>query len=162
MSTKFTMNLSLSSINEYKKILEQKKKDLSKIAENIVRRTSEVGLENNYQSTEMMPIKAEGNVVSGGIKTTDEKDTYREFGTGRVGENSPHYPEVLALANWQYYLPSDFKATVNGVEGWYTNKDEFGEGKGFVTGIPAEKKFYEAVKRMQEALPNIAREELSK
>lgn len=162
MSTKFTMNLSLSSINEYKKLLEQKKKDLSKIAENIVRRTSEVGLENNYQSAGMMPVKTEGNVAVGGIKTTDEKDTYREFGTGRIGEASPHYPEVLALANWQYYLPSEFKATVNGVEGWFTNKDEFGEGTGFVIGIPAEKKFYEAYKRMRNILPEIAKEELSK
>ena len=162
MSTKFTMSLSLSSLNEYKKILEQKKKDLFKVAENIIKRTAEVGLENNYQSAEIMPIKVEGNIVSGGIRTTDEKDTYREFGTGRVGEASPHYPEVLALANWKYYLPSEFKATVNGVEGWYTNKDEFGEGKGFVTGIPAEKRFYESYKKMQEVLPEIAREELSK
>ncbi len=162
MNTKFTMTLSLSSINEYKKLLEQKKKNLSQIAENIVKRVSEVGLENNYQLAEILPIKNEGSIVTGGIKTTDEKDTYREFGTGRVGEANPHYPEVLALANWKYYLPSEFKATVNGVEGWFTKHDEFGEGTGFVTGIPAEKKFYEAYKRMKEVLPEIAKEELSK
>ena len=162
MSTKFTMNLSLSSMNEFKQLIEQKKKELPKIAENIIRRTAEIGLKDNYQSVVMKPIRIEGNTAIGGIQTTDEKDTYREFGTGRVGEANPHYPEVLALANWKYYLPSEFKATVNGIEGWFTKHDEFGEGTGFVTGIPAEKKFYEAVKRMEAELPNIAKEELSK
>lgn len=162
VNTKFKLNLSLESIKEYQDFLTKYQNELPKVAENIVKRVSEVGLENNYKSAEMLPIENKGSVVSGGIRTTDEKDTYREFGTGMVGKENPHIPEMLSLANWEYYLPSEFKATVNGVEGWYTNKDEFGEGKGFVTGIPAEKKFYEAMRKMEDSFQEIAKEEFSK
>lgn len=162
VNTKFTLNLSLNSIKEYQKFLIKYKNDLPKVVESIVKRVSEIGLENNYKSTKIIPIENKGTAISGGIRTTDEKDTYREFGTGMVGKKNPHIPEMLSLANWKYYLPSEFKATVNGIEGWYTSKDELGEGKGFVTGIPAEKKFYEAMKRMEYNFPKIAKEEFSK
>ena len=159
---KFEMRLSLDSINEYKEFLKNYKDKLPEAVENIVRRVSEVGLENNYVSTTLLPVIREGNVVSGGIQTTNSKETYAEFGTGMVGKNSPHIPEWLAKAGWEYYVPSDYKATVNGVQGWFTSYDEFGEGKGFVVGIPAQKKFYEASERMEEAFRSIAREEFKK
>ena len=162
VNAKFTMKLSLESIKEYQDFLLKYKNNLPNVAESIVRRVSGKGLENNYSSAEMLRIENNGTTVSGGIRTTDEKDTYREFGTGMVGKESPHVPEMLALANWKYYLPSEFKATVNGVEGWYTNKDEFGEGTGFVTGIPAEKRFYKAMLEMESSFKKIAKEELSK
>lgn len=162
VNTKFTMTLSLDSIDNFEEMLLKKKKELPQISERIVKKVSEIGLKENYQSTELLPIENTGGVISGGIRTTDEKDTYREFGTGMVGSSSPHIPEMLSLANWKYYLPSEFKATVNGVEGWYTNKDEFGEGVGFVIGIPAEKKFYEAMRRMESSFSEIAKSEFNK
>ena len=154
LNTKHTMRLSLSSINEYKQMLEEYKKKLPQIAENIVRRVSEVGLQDNHKSTELLPVKNEGGVVSGGIKTTDEIDTYREFGTGIVGSQNPHIAEYLAEVGWEYDVNE------HGEKGWRYPK---GDGTyGWTKGIPASKKFYNAMKRMEEELPNIAKEELSK
>lgn len=151
LNTKYTMSLSLSSINEYKKMLEQYKKQLPQVAENIVKRVSEVGLENNHKSTEMLPVKNEGSVVSGGIRTTDEIDTYREFGTGIVGSQNPH---TDTMSGWIYDVNE------HGEKGWRYPK---GDGTyGWTKGIPASMKFYNAMKKMEEELPNIAKEELSK
>lgn len=162
INAKFNTKLSLESIEEYQEFLKKYKEKIPKAVENIVTKVSKVGLQDNYKSTEVIPTKNEGNMITGGIRTTDTKDTYREFGTGMVGKESPHIPEILALANWKYYVPSEYKATVNGVKGWFTSKDEFGEGKGFVTGIPAEKKFYNAMKNMEDSFKTIAIEEFKK
>ena len=157
LNTKHTMKLSLESIKEYKQMLEEYKKKLPQVAENIVRRVSEVGLQDNHKSTEMLPVKNEGNIVSGGIKTTDEIDTYREFGTGIVGSQNPH-PDLMS--GWQYYVPSPYKKTMNGRQGWIYPK---GNGEYvFTEGIPASKKFYNAMIRMEQAFPFIAQDELSK
>ena len=153
LNTKHTIRLSLSSINEYKQILEEYKKKLPQIAENIVRRVSEVGLQDNHKSAELLPIKNEGNVISGGIRTTDEIDTYREFGTGIVGSQNPHIAEYLEKVGWIYDVNE------HGEKGWRYPK---GDGTyGWTKGIPASKKFYDAMKRMEEELPNIAKEELN-
>lgn len=153
LNTKHTMRLSLSSINEYKQMLEDYKKKLPQVAENIVRRVSEVGLQDNHKSTELLPVKNEGNIVSGGIRTTDEIDTYREFGTGIVGSQNPHIEEYLAEVGWKYDVNE------HGEVGWRYPK---GDGTyGWTKGIPASKKFYNAMIRMEEELPNIAKEELS-
>lgn len=154
LNTKHTMRLSLNSIEEYKNLLEQYKKQLPQKAENIVRKVSEIGLENNHKSTELLPIKNEGNVITGGIQTTDEIDTYREFGTGIVGSQNPHVAEYLAQVGWKYDVNE------HGEKGWVYPK---GDGTfGWTKGIPAEKKFYEAIKRMEEAFPEIAKAEFSK
>ena len=154
LNTKHMMRLSLSDLEEYKKMLEGYKKKLPQVAENIVRRVSEVGLQDNHKSTELLPIKNEGNVVSGGIKTTDEIDTYKEFGTGIVGSQNPHITEYLAEVGWVYDVNE------HGEKGWKYPK---GDGTyGWTRGIPASKKFYNAIKRMEEELPIIAKEELSK
>ena len=154
LNTKHTMRLSLSDLEEYKKMLEEYKKKLPQVAENIVRRVSETGLQNNHKSTELLPVKNEGSGVSGGIKTTDEIDTYREFGTGIVGSQNPHIAEYLAEVGWIYDVNE------HGEAGWKYPK---GDGTyGWTKGIPASKKFYNAIIRMEEELPNIAKEELSK
>ena len=154
LNTKHTIRLSLSSINEYKQMLEQYKKKLPEIAENIVRRVSEVGLQDNHKSTELLPIKNESGIVSGGIKTTDEIDTYREFGTGIMGSQNPHIAEYLAEVGWIYDVNE------HGEAGWKYPK---GDGTyGWTRGIPASKKFYNAMIRMEHAFPFIAQEELSK
>ena len=154
LNTKHTIRLSLSSINEYEKMLEQYKKRLPQVAENIVRRVSEVGLKDNHKSAELLPVKNEGSVVSGGIRTTDEIDTYREFGTGIVGSQNPHVEEYLKEVGWIYDVNE------HGEKGWRYPK---GDGTyGWTKGIPASKKFYNAMIRMEEELPNIAKEELNK
>lgn len=148
------MKLSTASINEFKKLLEKRKSDLPKIAENIVKRVCEEGLENNYASTEMLPIEHSGKTISGGIHTTDEKDTYKEFGTGIVGSNSPHVNEMLAIMGWKYDVNE------HGEKGWIYPK---GDGTfGWTRGLEAQKKFYNAMLRMQDVFYKIAIEEFNK
>ena len=154
LNTRHTMRLSLNSIEEYEEFLKKCKQQLPTIVENIVKRVSEVGLENNYKSTELLPIQNNGEVISGGIHTTEEKDTYREFGTGIVGSNNPHVAEYLAEVGWKYDVNE------HGEKGWiYPKKDGT---FAWTKGIPASKKFYEAMRRMEEQFPEIAKEELSK
>lgn len=154
LNTTFSMNLSLKSIDEYKNFLEKKKNSLSEKAESIVKQVSEIGLENNYKSAEMLPIENDGSVISGGIRITDEIDTYREFGTGIVGSNNPHVAEFLAKVGWKYDVNE------HGENGWIYPKEN--GGYGWTKGLPAEKKFYEAMINMEELLPIIAKEEFSK
>ena len=78
----------------------------------------------NHGST--ATIFANGNAVA-----------FFEFGTGEVGRGT--YPSesylpstgVPETGNWEYYYPSDAKATVNGVKGWWW-------GAKFVKGNKAE------------------------
>lgn len=154
INAKFNMRLSLASIKEYEDFLKNYKNQLPKAVENIVSRVSEVGLKNNYKSTEVIPTKNEGNKVTGGIRTTDEKDTYREFGTGIVGSQNPHVSEILAQIGWRYDINE------HGEKGWIYPK---GDGTfGWTKGISAQKKFYYAMKDMEESFRTIAIEEFKK
>lgn len=154
INAKFTTRLSLKDIEEYQKFLKQYKEQLPKVAENIVTRVSKVGLEGNYKSTEVIPTKNEGNVITGGIRTTDIKDTYREFGTGIVGSQNPHVSEILAEIGWKYDVNE------HGEKGWVYPKED--GTYGWTKGIPAQKKFYNAMKNMEESFKTIAIEEFKK
>ena len=145
------MSLSLDSIENYQKMLKEYAKELPKIAENIVNRVSEEGLNDNYKSTIKKEIENTESKVTGGIKTTEEKDTYREFGTGVVGSESPH-PDIMS--GWIYDVNE------HGEKGWFYPK---GDGTyGWTKGQIAHRKFYNAMQRMEEKFPEIAKEEFSK
>lgn len=151
LDTNYAIRLSLNSIDEYKKYLEEKQKEMLQKTKNVVQEVSKIGLEGNHKSTELLPVKYDGSVVSGGIKTTDPVDTYREYGTGIVGSNNPH-PDIMT--GWKYDVNE------HGEKGWIYPK---GDGTyGWTKGLPAEKKFYEAMERMEAALPKIVKEEFSK
>lgn len=151
LNTSYEMHLSLSDIEEYCKALDEYKKKLPSIAQNIVKRVSEIGLQDNHKSTELLPVVTTGGKVTGGIHTTDEIDTYREYGTGIVGSNNPH-PDVMS--GWIYDVNN------HGEKGWKYPK---GDGTyGWTRGIPASRKFYNAMIKMEEAFPSIAQEEFRK
>ena len=150
VNAKFTMRLSLESIDEYKDFLSKYSSRLPQVAENIVRKASEVGLEDNYKSTTTLPITNDGTKVSGGIRTNDESETYQEFGTGVVGKNDPHTVEYLEKSGWKYDVNE------HGEKGWIYFKD--GQYH-WTKGIPAKKKFYNASKRMEDKFEEIAKEE---
>lgn len=151
LNTTYKMNLSLESIDEFKEILAKNKKRFPSMAKKIIKLVSEIGLKNNYKSTELLPIIEENGVISGGIHTTDPIDTYREFGTGIVGSEKPH-PDVMS--GWIYDVNE------HGKKGWIYPK---GDGSfGWTAGLPAEKKFYEAIRRMEDSLPKVSKDEFSK
>ncbi len=154
INAKFSTRLSLKDIEEYQKFLNKYKDQLPKVAENIVTRVSKVGLEDNYKSTEVIPTKNNGNTVAGGIRTMDVKDTYKEFGTGIVGSQNPHVSEILSQIGWKYDVNE------HGEKGWiYPKKDGT---YGWTKGISAQKKFYNAMKNMEDSFKTIAIEEFRK
>ena len=154
INAKFHMKLSAESVREYQKFLKRYLDKLPEVAENIVNRVSEIGLEGNYQSTEKIPVKNNGNIVSGGIRTTNEADTYKEFGTGIVGSNNPHISDILAKIGWKYDVNK------HGEKGWIYPKAD--GSFGWTKGISAQKKFYNAIKNMEREFQNIAIEEFKK
>ena len=155
LNTKFKMTLSLESIQEYQNyLMEFGKKEVPKKVRKIVNRVTSEGLKNNYKSTKKIATKTVGGKVVGGIKTTDEKDTYKEFGTGIIGSQNPHVSDFLAEVGWVYDVNE------HGEKGWKYPK---GDGTyGWTKGIPAQKKFYNSIKDMEESFARIAREEFSK
>lgn len=154
INAKFTTRLSLEDIEQFSQYLENFKKQLPNKAKNIVQKVSEIGLQDNYKSVEVIPVTEQNGVIVGGIRTTDEKDTYREFGTGIVGSNSPHTEEFLEAIGWQYDVNQ------HGEKGWRYPKVD--GTYGWTKGISAQKKFYEAMLRMEREFPNIAMQEFSK
>lgn len=150
INAKFKMSLSLDSIEEYKEFLEKYSSKLPQVAINIVNRVSEVGLEDNHKSTTIITASNDGNKITGGIKTNDEGETYAEFGTGIVGQGSPHTADYLEKSGWKYDVNE------HGEKGWVYFKDG---GYHWTKGIPANRKFANASKRMEEKFREIASEE---
>lgn len=155
INTRFKMTLSLDSIQEYQNyLLEFGKKELPKKVKRIVSRVTTEGLKNNYKSARKIATKISEGKVVGGIKTTEEKDTYKEFGTGIVGSQNPHISEFVEKVGWKYDVNE------YGEKGWKYPK---GDGTyGWTKGIPAQKKFYNSIKNMEENFARIASEEFSK
>lgn len=136
-------------MKQYAKSLENAKKKLSEIAKEIVKDVSNVGFQESSKSyqTELLEIKEEDGAVTGGIRTVNEKDTYREFGTGIVGSRNPAVDEYLSEAGWKYDVNE------HGEAGWI-----YPVGNGeyrWTKGLPAEKRFYNATKKMEDRLSEI-------
>lgn len=154
INAKFNTKLSLKSIEEYQEFLKKYKEKIPKAVENIVTKVSKVGLQDNYKSTEIIPTKNEGNVITGGIKTTDVKDTYKEFGTGIIGNQNPHISDILSQIGWKYDVNE------HGEKGWIYPKED--GTFGWTKGISAQKKFYNAMKNMEDSFQTIAIEEFKR
>ena len=144
--------LSIASLNEWIKDLEIRQKKYPKIAVKIADRLADEMMKNIYPDTEKISAKLEGNITISGIKNTQEKWTYHEYGTGVVGSQSPHVAEALASIGWKYDVNQ------HGEKGWFYPKED--GTFGWTKGQPASKKFWQALQRAQELFPEIGREEL--
>ena len=118
--------LSIASLNEWIKDLEIRQKKYPKIAVKIADRLADEMMKNIYPDTEKISAKLEGNIAISGIKNTQEKWTYHEYGTGVVGSQSPHVAEALASIGWKYDVNQ------HGEKGWFYPKEDgtFGWTKG--------------------------------
>ena len=164
---KFQTYLSLSSLDEIIKRLENRKKTYPKIAKNIADRLANEMLEdvkqatsphgrNPYKDTELIPARLDGNIAKAGIINTTNKAYFNEFGTGIVGSQSPHIAEELTKEGYRYDINS------HGETGWWypTNEDDPNPTKkkvdngwiAWTKGLPAQKVFYEALKKAEERL----------
>lgn len=174
---KFETHLSLSSLDEMIKKLENKKKDYPKIAKNIANRLANEMLEDvkqatsphgrkPYKDTKLVPFKLEGNKAIAGIINTTNKAYFNEFGTGIVGSQNPHIAEELTKEGYKYDVNS------HGEKGWWypTTEDDPNPTKkevengwiAWTKGLPAQKAFYEALKRAEERFSEVGKEELEK
>lgn len=154
INAKFETRLSVSSLEEYIKALDLKKKQILEALPNIATRIAEEAGKDTYKSVKIIPAEMQGNKAIAYARSTDEIDIYREFGTGIVGSQNPHVDDALAKSGWQYDVNE------HGEKGWiYPKKDgTFGWTKGQL----AQKKFYIAAQRAEEKAPEIAKEEFRK
>ena len=154
INAKENIRLSVSSLDDYIKELELKKKQILSAAQSIATRVAKEAGKDTYKSVEIIPAQMQGNTATAYARSTDPIDTYREFGTGVVGSKNPHVDEALAKAGWRYDINE------HGEAGWrYPKKDGT---FGWTRGQPAQKKFYFASKRAKEKFLEIAKEEFQK
>lgn len=144
--------LSLVSLNEWIKDLEIRQKKYPQIALKIANRLADEMMKDVYPDTEKVSAKLEGNTATSGIRNKKEIWTYHENGTGIVGSQNPHVAEALASIGWKYDVNE------HGEKGWFYPK---GDGTyGWTKGLPASKKFWQALQKAEEMFPEIGREEL--
>lgn len=154
INAKSEIKLSISSLDDYIKALELKKEQILKTLPNIATRLAEEAGRDTYKSVVTVPAEMQGETAVAYARSTDQIDTYREFGTGIVGSKSPHIDKVLEDAHWKYDVNG------HGEKGWkYPKKDGT---FGWTSGQPAQKKFYQASQRAKEKAPEIAKEEFQK
>jgi len=154
INAKFETRLSVSSLEEYIKALELKKKQILEALPNIATRIAEEAGKDTYKSVKIIPAEMQGNKAIAYARSTDKIDTYREFGTGIVGSQNPHVDDALAKSGWQYDVNE------HGEKGWvYPKKDGT---FGWTKGQSAQKKFYIAAQRAREKAPKIAKQEFRK
>ena len=101
-----------------------------------------------YEKSYIISAKIDGKKVVGYLKTDDEKATYAENGTGVVGSRHPN----TSIKGWEYDINQ------HGEAGWdYMGSD----GKIHHTkGIPAQKIYYNASRKMRKKLKELIIEKL--
>ena len=98
-------------------------------------------------------VKESNKYIEMLFHNTNEKATYIEFGTGRVGEQSPHpnqqafqFNGLSGMNSWEYYVDTKFKKTYMGEEGWWY------KGK-FRIGIPSQPFIFTTLHQVSKELP---------
>lgn len=93
---------------------------------------------------------------AGWVKVTNDHAAFVEFGTGVVGQASPHRNgEYLSKASWAYATGRTIFTTKDGRVGWYFPID--GEYR-FTEGMKSRPFMYETALELQRTFPQIAME----
>lgn len=94
---------------------------------------------------------------AGFVKVTSDHAAFVEFGTGIVGQMSPHKNgEYLAKASWGYATGQKIFTTQNGKVGWIYPTDD--GGFRFTEGMKSRPFLYETAKELQMRFPQMAKE----
>jgi hypothetical protein len=94
---------------------------------------------------------------TGFIRVTNDHAAFVEFGTGVVGQNSPHKNgEYLSKAAWSYASGAKIFTTQDGRVGWIYPTDD--GGFRFTEGMPSRPFMYETALELQRDFPRIAKE----
>lgn len=152
----------IKELNQYKKDIENKTRllvqRLTDLGANVVRvKIVEMGA---YYSGELFsgvsgyfsPL-----LNAGFVKVTNDHVAFVEFGTGVVGQSSPHINgEYLSKAAWQYATGPKIFTTKDGRVGWIYPTDD--GGFRFTEGMESRPFMYETALELQREFPRIAKE----
>ena len=151
------------------KELEQYKKDVEAKTRLLAQRLTDYGAELVRVKIVSMGAYYSGELLSGVdgyyspslnagfIRVTSDHVAFVEFGTGVVGQGSPHNNgEYLAKAAWQYASGSKIFTTKDGRVGWIYPTDD--GGFRFTEGMPSRPFMYETALELQRSFPRIAKE----
>ena len=161
-----------NSIDNAVKELLQYKKDVEAKSRLLVQRLTDYGAEIARIKIVNMGAYYSGELLSGVsgyyspilnagfVKVTSDHVAFVEFGTGVVGQNSPHKNgEYLALAAWDYASGPKIFTTKDGRVGWIYPTDD--GGFRFTEGMASRPFMYETALQIQRDLDKIAKEVFS-
>lgn len=158
----FKTDLSVSGIKALQKQLRDYQKDLTKKCEEFVRRLAETGVEIAkmkityydaiYTGELLASINSEqGAVIQNGaqwiVYTNCPWAKFVEFGTGVVGERSPH-PNT-SIVGWKYDVNE------HGEKGWFYFRD--GEWH-WTKGMPSRPFMFETAMELRQEIVKVAKE----
>jgi hypothetical protein len=93
----------------------------------------------------------------GFVRVTNDHVAFVEFGTGVVGQNSPHKNgEYLSKASWSYASGAKIFTTKDGRVGWIYPTDD--GGYRFTEGMASRPFMYETALELQNNFPRIVKE----
>ncbi len=170
-----TINVTLDpkSIDKAIKELKRYQKDIEKKTKRLVIKLTDYGAKVVRVKIVSMGAVYSGELLSGVdgyyspllnagfVRVTNDHVAFVEFGTGVVGQKSPHKNgEYLSKAAWQYAVGPKIITTKDGRVGWiYPTKDG---GFRFTEGMKARPFMYETALQIQREFPQMAKEVFSK
>ena len=168
--TTITVNLNESgSVKKAIKDLKKYKKKLEKNTGLLVQKLTDMGAKLVRVKIVSMGAYYSGELLSGVtgyysptlnagfVKVASDHVAFVEFGTGIVGQNSPHKNgEYLAKAAWSYASGTKIFTTKSGKVGWIYPTDN-GEFR-FTEGMKSRPFMYETVLELERKFPKIAKE----
>lgn len=97
---------------------------------------------------------------AGAVKVASDHVAFVEFGTGIVGQNSPHKNgEYLSKASWSYASGTKIFTTQDGRVGWIYPTDD--GGYRFTEGMPSRPFMYETAIELESKFKGLAKEVFS-
>lgn len=153
MKTTLTMELSKSSIENAKKLLQQYKQGLTNGVSNSVKVITQMVYETvkancysngiyNHTNNIWMEYNLSNN--TGKVATNDTVIIINEMGSGIVGKNNPHPKPAPGFVSWKYDV------NAHGERGWIYPKDD--GTFGWTKGLPSRHMFYDAFNQIKDKI----------
>ena len=155
----------INELNQYKKDVENKAKllvqRLTDLGASVVR-VKIVGMGAYYSGELLSGVDGyySPSLNAGFVRVTNDHVAFVEFGTGVVGQASPHTNgEYLSKASWSYATGAKIFTTKDGRVGWIYPTDD--GGYRFTEGMKSRPFMYETALELQREFPRIAKEVFS-
>lgn len=172
MSKTINVRLDPKSVADAIKEIQQYKKDVENKARLLVQQLTTMGADIARVKIVGMGAYYSGELLSGVdgyfspllnagfVRVTSDHVAFVEFGTGVVGQASPHRNgEYLSKAAWSYATGAKIFTTKDGRVGWIYPTDD--GGFKFTEGMQSRPFMYETALQLQREFPKIAKEVFS-